>query len=809
VVSLRFPRPARRTPGVEIDHDHSFSLPGLLIEGWDGRQAGCELRHSPAERPEVDIPSTLYEARPSGSAMARGKWLLLRLSASFAVGLAAAPAASAQVSACRPCHPAIARSFLETSMGRSFYRPTADKVGAGLLGNNSYYHAASNRHYAVIERDGRYYQRRHQLDGNGIEVNVVEKEIHYVMGSGNHARTYVHRTPRGTLLELPLGWYSEGGGKWAMSPGYDRPNHEDFRREISYRCIACHNAYPAVADEGRREEPPVYRDGLPEGIDCQRCHGAGDEHTRRARSGESLEAVRAAIVNPSRLDSTRALEVCMQCHLQSMVDLPHSVSMPNRGPFGFRPGDAPGAQAIHFEPKDGTAKTRFEIDSAGYRMLQSECYRGSAGKLMCTTCHNPHQAVRGEEAVRHYTQACLRCHSQRMAETELRQRHPRATECVSCHMPKRRAEDVVHVVMTDHAIPRRPPPGDLLAALTERQHDPYRGELVPYYPSVLPASDEVRLTVALAQVIEGTNTEMGIVQLKAAIEAMANPPPKAWFELARAHHRLREYGEAARWFRTAVEKDPHNATVRVAFARSLLESGEARAAIEQLRRARALEPDNPRTLADLGAALAVIKEFAEAAAVLEQAIKLDADIPVAHNSLGTAWLGLGSNNEAMAAYREAIRVRPDYAHAHVNLGITLAETKRLREARTSFEEALRHDPRSWGAHHNFGLLLLELRETEAAASHFQKAIESNPAAHSSRVYLASHLLSKRRYAEAQTQLEAALAGNPELPQAHLYLGVALLAQGKTQAAKEHLKKAASSEETAVKHEAEERLRGLP
>ena len=106
-------------------------------------------------------------------------------------------------------------------------------------------------------------------------------------------------------------------------------------------------------------------------------------------------------------------------------------------------------------------------------------------------------------------------------------------------------------------------------------------------------------------------------------------------------------------------------------------------------------------------------------------------------------------------------------------------------------------------------MLLDLGEAEAAASHFEKAIECNPAAHSSRVYLASHLLSNRRYAEAQTQLEAALAGNPELPQAYLYLGVALLAQGKTQAAKEHFKKAASSEDAAVKREAQERLRGLP
>ena len=40
-----------------------------------------------------------------------------------------------------------------------------------------------------------------------------------MLGSGNHARSYLHRTARGTLVELPLGWYSEKGGYWAMSPG--------------------------------------------------------------------------------------------------------------------------------------------------------------------------------------------------------------------------------------------------------------------------------------------------------------------------------------------------------------------------------------------------------------------------------------------------------------------------------------------------------------------------------------------------------------------------------------------------------------
>ena len=42
------------------------------------------------------------------------------------------------------------------------------------------------------------------------------------------------------------GLVCEKGGYWAMNPGYDRPDHEGFRRPISYDCMFCHNAYPKI-----------------------------------------------------------------------------------------------------------------------------------------------------------------------------------------------------------------------------------------------------------------------------------------------------------------------------------------------------------------------------------------------------------------------------------------------------------------------------------------------------------------------------------------------------------------------------------
>jgi hypothetical protein len=72
--------------------------------------------------------------------------------------------------------------------------------------------------------------------------------VDFVLGSGNHSRTYLHLTGRQTLQQLPLGWYAEKGGYWAMNPGYDRPDYPGSARPITYECMFCHNGYPAIPE---------------------------------------------------------------------------------------------------------------------------------------------------------------------------------------------------------------------------------------------------------------------------------------------------------------------------------------------------------------------------------------------------------------------------------------------------------------------------------------------------------------------------------------------------------------------------------
>ena len=132
-------------------------------------------------------------------------------------------------------------------MGRAFARVTPTTLGNAFIGVTPFYHKASDRYYQPLRRGDHFFLRRYQTNPDGSESNALEFEIHYVLGSGNHSRTYLHRDAGNHLVEMPLSWYSEGRGKFEMSPGYDNPAHYDFRRKINYDCFFCHNGYPQLA----------------------------------------------------------------------------------------------------------------------------------------------------------------------------------------------------------------------------------------------------------------------------------------------------------------------------------------------------------------------------------------------------------------------------------------------------------------------------------------------------------------------------------------------------------------------------------
>lgn len=723
------------------------------------------------------------------------------------VAAACLPAAGAPV--CAGCHRDIWETYRHTGMARSFERPSPENI----TGSKPFYHQPSDSYFRVLQRDGAWYQRRYQLDSAGKPFNMMEMRIDYVMGSGNHARAYLHRTAANTLVELPLGWYAEKGGYWAMNPGYDRPDHEGFRRPITYDCMFCHNAYPEIpAGHERPFAEPVYAGELPEGIDCQRCHGPGGRHAQLAATpGASREQIRGAIVNPSRLSAERQMEVCMACHLESTsFPLPNAIQRYNRGPFSYRPGEPLAAFLLNFDHAPGAGREdKFELVSAAYRLRRSACFLKSNGKLLCTTCHNPHEIPRGEAAQRHYTAVCRQCHAAAFDQEVAAGKHTRATDCIGCHMPQRRTEDVIHVAATDHYIQRHKPAGNLLAERPERHEtgsDAYRGPVVLYYPKTLPHTAENDLDLAVAQVKQRSNLAGGIPQLTAAIQKYAPRRPEYYLELAEALQNNGEPAKALPVYREAVSRDPKFAVGLQKLGTALRLSGQYPEAAEVLKRAAALAPGTALTWHELGLAYRALGKSTDAVAAIGKAVELDPDLPEAHNNLGIIWFAGGEPSRAEAAFREAIRIRPDYADAHGNLANLLSAAARFDEARNQFAIALRLRPGDAATRYNYAMLLGRTGQYDQAQRELEAALHSDPGFADAHELLGDLLMARGQPRDAAPHYVEALRLRPESSRAQLGLGAALLALGDRKGARPHLEKAAGAADPAIRRQAAELLR---
>jgi hypothetical protein len=202
---------------------------------------------------------------------------------------------------CAECHREIWTSYQEVGMARSFARPGSSPKIENFAACG-FSHAMSKQYFQMTWRGDQLFFRREQQDATGRPINVWEHEVNWILGSGNHARTYLYRTEGGELYQLPIAWYTRES-QWGMAPGFDRPDHDGVLRRVRRECMFCHNAYPdAPQGSDLHDAPQTYPERLPEGIGCQRCHGPGAEHVRRALSApKSGAAIRAAIVDPGAL----------------------------------------------------------------------------------------------------------------------------------------------------------------------------------------------------------------------------------------------------------------------------------------------------------------------------------------------------------------------------------------------------------------------------------------------------------------------------------------------------------------------------
>jgi predicted CXXCH cytochrome family protein len=492
----------------------------------------------------------------------------------------------------------------------------------------------------------------------------------------------------------------------------------------------------------------------------------------------------------------------MACHLESTsFPLPNAIQRYDRGPFSFRPGEALANFLLNFDHAPGTGRDgKFEIVNAAYRMRQSACFVKS--KMTCTTCHNPHDAPRGAEAVRHHDAACRQCHA------TVAQHAGRQHDCAGCHMPKRRTEDVVHAVATDHLIQRHKPPGDLLAERSEHRDD-YRGPVVLYYPATLPPTPESELYLAVAQVKQKANLKAGIAQLTTAIRRHAPTRAEWYLELAEALDADGQLAKSVAMYREAVRRDGVSYVALQRLGTVLRRSRQLAESADVLKRSLALAPARALTWHEIALTFRAQGRTSDASSALETALKHDPDMPEAQNNLGILRASTGDFTRAEASLREAIRIQPHYADAHGNLANVLAAQGRATEARAEFEHALRLRPADAPVRYNYAMLLGRTGRYADALRELEACLRADPAFASAHESLGDFRLAQGDAARAVASYRELVRLQPDSGRAHLALGSALAALGDRNAARPHLQRAAQDRDADVRRRAAELLGKLP
>jgi predicted CXXCH cytochrome family protein len=696
-------------------------------------------------------------------------------------------------------------------MGRSLRKVTTATLWEKLP-PKPYFHAPSQTYYNIVEHGNDVFERQWQIGYDGQETNVEEKRMDYVLGSGNHGQTFLHVTAQDTLEQLPFGWYAENGGTWAMIPGYDRPDNAGSTRLVKYECLFCHDSYPHDPP-GPSPAPtaPVYHLPLPQGIGCQRCHGPGERHVETVtRAGATLAQVRASIVNPAQLTPEREFEVCLQCHLEtSSLLLPHALLRVDRGMYSYRPGQPLGAYRLDLD-RAPEKNTRFEIADAPYRLRQSQCYLQTqswapAKRMQCTTCHDPHNIPRGEAATQHYDAVCLTCHAAGAPAPMARSHNNTNPDCISCHMPKRRTDDAIHIAMTDHLIQRQPPP-NLLAAKQEYYESratSYKGEVVPYWPAKLAPTEQNQLDLAAAQVEEDSNLRQGITELTALLQKYHPAQADYYVDLADALHDAGEPAPSAATYEEALRHAPNNggngsAVILLRLGHAQMDWQQWPQAAATLQRVTVTTPTDPVPWALLGEALFQQGQNAAAQRALTQAITLDPDSAEPYNYLGGLLVRGGDMAGAEKDFRRAIELQPNVAAWQANLAGLLASEGRMPEAGYLFKLSIQLDPQTASTRVEYAQLLTSTGDNAAAEQQAQAAVQDDAedaSAHDIYGYL---LTARGDGRDGVKELRTAVRLEPKLWRAYLDLAVALRATGDAAGANAQLRIAAQGDDAAVR-----------
>ncbi len=593
--------------------------------------------------------------------------------------------------ACKSCHQEKYDSFVHSEMGRSFKPAKASLSVAKFEGVQPIFDKYSNLYYLPFTRGEDIFLKEYRLQGRDTVHQRTEK-ISYIVGSGQHTNSHII-AENGYLYQAPLTWYAQDG-KWDLPPGFENGHNSRFARSIELECMTCHNAMPEF-DAGSDNRFVK----VPDGVDCERCHGPGSLHIAEKQSGSPLhliDGIDYTIVHPGKLSIDRQFDICQRCHLQGTA-----VPVEGKTFMDFRPGMVLSDYINTFIPRYEDSLSNFIMASHPDRLRMSKCFMQSQANpkypmpMTCITCHNPHESIE-TQGPEHYREVCQSCHkpeSPDFCTAPQALRTAQKDNCISCHMPRSGSSDIPHVRITDHYI-RKPDGKTKLLSPDELQQQKEFFRLAcrtQAHPSARLMAEgylaQYEQFTAKAWLLDSANALMNKA-LQLENEGKLLRP------LVRLRYLQNDFAALMQIGQRQATASVTDAWTAYRIGEAFQSSGDVATAINWFRRATMLAPGHLQFKNKLAAALINNKQVPEALTLLNELVGAYSKNPSILNNRGFAYVLSDDMAHAEIDFQKALSLDPDSETAMANLASLFLNTGRAEQAKHYTAMLLQRDAKN-------------------------------------------------------------------------------------------------------------------
>ncbi len=591
------------------------------------------------------------------------------------------------IETCKSCHADIYDSYIQTGMGQSYEHAHPGKSIASFHKHPPVYDDQLNFYYQAQWDKDTLYVTEYRLNEKGDTTHLLKKRIDDVIGSGQHTNSHIFSI-NNHYYQAPITWYVQEGIP-DLPPGYEDGANSRFSRIIGLECMSCHNAMPTDFVMGSENKFA----NVPQGIDCERCHGPGSAHVAKIQRGELTDTavdIDYSIVNPANLTAQLRFELCSRCHLQGNAVLRENASF-----FDFIPGMELKDVMDVYAPRYDNDSSSFIMASHVDRFKMSKCYQSAPEEYVCTSCHNPHKSVKltGSDQ---FNNTCIDCHTNNGdACSETKEKRSIAdNNCVQCHMPSSGSSDIPHVFVHDHyvrkdysdTIVRNDKAQKIFAGLVAinnpkpNLHSRINAYLQQYerfdeWPFLL---DSAFTLLHKAGKDSFPHEWIHYYFLKTNFRAVANHH-KAHFPQAVVELNKPTYNNRDAWTAYRIAES-YNQISQLSVAQIFIDIAVN------------LAPYQPDFLQKAAVISIKLKRYEDAHEYYAELIKLKPFDPVVWNNLGYLHQLERQTNKAIDAYNEAIKVDPDYLPAYIKKAGIYYQQKKLAKVLEVLKKALLVDP---------------------------------------------------------------------------------------------------------------------